>query len=245
MSETVRDYVVVIPARLKSSRLPEKPLANIGGKTMLERTYERALGAVEENRIYIATDSDKIADVCRSFGAKVVMTSEDCLTGTDRIAEFAEKVSARTYINVQGDEPFMPTGNIRAIIDAALEKPDDIINGWAWINNEADWRSPNVPKVVIREDGRLMYMSRAPIPGNKADEFHFSRRQVCVYAFPAAALAEFAARARKTEHEMVEDIEILRFVEMGYEVKMIELDPDFISVDTPEDLERVRDQLVQ
>lgn len=245
MSAGLREFVVVIPARLASSRLPEKPLADIGGKTMLERTWERALGAASREDIYVATDSQKIADVCDSFGAQVVLTSEDCMTGTDRIAEFAGKVPARTYINLQGDEPFMPVENIGAVIKAGVAHPDHIINGWAWITEEADWRSGDVPKVVLREDGRLLYMSRAPIPGSKSGQFRLGRRQVCVYAFPSAALKAFASRKQKAEHEEVEDIEILRFVEMGYEVTMIELDPDFISVDRPHDLDRVRAQLVK
>lgn len=238
------DIVIVIPARLKSSRLPEKPLADIGGKPMVVRTYERALGVMPRDRIYVATDSEKIAGICESHGCRVVMTSPDCLTGTDRVAEFAQAVPARTYVNLQGDEPGMPGGNIQAIIDAARAYPDEVINGWAWIGSEADFVSPNVPKVVIREDGSLMYMSRAPIPGSKSREFLFGRRQVCVYAFPKAALEAFASRRKKAEHEDVEDIEILRFVEMGVGVRMLELDSNFISVDTPEDLEKARQALV-
>lgn len=236
----MEDYVVVIPARLQSSRLPEKPLVDIHGKTMIERTWERAIEAVQREKVFIATDDEKIEQVCSSFGAQTILTSPDCLTGTDRVAEFAKSVPASIYINLQGDEPFMPVENISALIDAGLKQPDKIINGWAWIDSESDWRSVNVPKVVIREDGRLLYMSRAAIPGSKKDHFAFGRRQVCVYSFPAKALDSFASRPSKAEHEDVEDIEILRFLEMGYEVQMIELAADFVSVDTPEDLEIVR-----
>ena len=243
MSGGALDFAVVIPARLKSSRLPKKPLADIGGKPMIQHTYERALEAAPAGKVFIATDSHKIADICTAFDAQTVMTSDQCLTGTDRVAEFAKTIDARTYINLQGDEPFMPVGNISALIEAGLRSPDEIINGWAWIDDESDYRSVNVPKVVVREDGRLMYMSRSPIPGNKVGAFMFSRRQVCVYAFPKTALAAFEARGKKTEHESAEDIEILRFVEMGFDVQMIELDNAFISVDTPEDLEKVRAQL--
>lgn len=234
------DYIVVIPARLGSSRLAHKPLADIGGKTMIEHTYARALEAAPADKVYVATDSTEIAEVCEGFGAQVVMTSTDCLTGTDRVAEVAEKIPADLYINLQGDEPLMDPGNIKAVIDAALASPDAIINGWAWIKDEAEFRSRSIPKVVIAQNGKMMYMSRAPIPGTKGDEFKFSRKQICVYSFPRAALAAFAANTTKTPHEEAEDIEILRFAEMGWEIQMIELSGGSVAVDTPADLERVR-----
>ena len=234
------DYVVVIPVRLTSSRLPRKPLAEICGKSMLEHTYARAVEAVCAEKVFIATDSDEILQVCEKFGAQVVMTSVDCLTGTDRIAEFAQKVSADVYINLQGDEPLMEPGNIKAVIKAGLAAPTSIINGWAWIETEAEFRSRTIPKVVVRQDGQMMYMSRAPIPGTKDNSFQFSRKQICVYSFPRKALADFTKNGGKTPHEEVEDIEILRFAEMGWEVQMIELSGTSIAVDTPEDLERVR-----
>lgn len=233
------DYVVVIPARLTSSRLPRKPLVEICGKSMLEHTYARAVEAVCAEKVFIATDSDEILQICEKFGAQVVMTSVDCLTGTDRIAEFAEKVSADVYINLQGDEPLMEPGDIKAVIKAGLAAPTSIINGWAWIETEAEFRSRTIPKVIVRQDGQMMYMSRAPIPGTKDNSFQFSRKQICVYSFPRKALADFAKNGGKTPHEEVEDIEILRFAEMGWEVQMIELSGTSIAVDTPEDLERV------
>ena len=234
------DYVVVIPARLTSSRLPRKPLVEICGKSMLEHTYARAVEAVCAEKVFIATDSDEILQVCEKFGAQVLMTSVDCLTGTDRIAEFAQKVSADVYINLQGDEPLMEPVNIKAVIKAGLTAPTSIINGWAWIETEAEFRSRTIPKVIVRQDGQMMYMSRAPIPGTKDNSFQFSRKQICVYSFPRKALADFAKNGGKTPHEEVEDIEILRFAEMGWEVQMIELSGTSIAVDTPEDLEWVR-----
>lgn len=234
------EYVVVIPARLASLRLPRKPLVEICGNSMLEHTYARALEAAPAEKVFIATDSDEIFQVCEKFGAQVVMTSSDCLTGTDRIAEFAQKVPVDVYINLQGDEPLMEPCNIEAVIKAGLKEPTSIINGWAWINDEVEFRSRTIPKVVIRQDGRMMYMSRAPIPGSKDDSFHFSRKQICVYSFPRKALEAFAQNGKKTPHEELEDIEILRFAEMGWEVKMIELSGTSVAVDTPEDLEKVR-----
>ena len=239
------DYALVIPARLDSHRLPRKPLAEICGKPMLEHTYARALEAAPAEKVFITTESDEIRRTCEKFGAQVVMTSSRCLTGTDRIAEFAEQVSANIYINLQGDEPLMDPGNIQAVINAGLATPKSIINGWAWIENEVEFRSRSIPKVTIREDGRMMYISRSPIPGDKNNNFQFSRKQICVYSFPREALMVFLKKGKKTPHEEVEDIEILRFLEMGWEVQMVELSGKSIAVDTPEDLERVRILMVK
>lgn len=236
----MEDYVVVIPARVGSSRLSAKPLLDICGKPMIAHTYARALEAAPAEKVYVATDSAEIVEACRAIGAQAVMTSDTCLTGTDRVAEFAEQIPAEVYINLQGDEPLMEAANITAVIHASLEAPDRIINGWGWITDEAEFRSRTIPKVVLREDGRMMYMSRAPIPGTKTDSFTFSRKQICVYGFPREALRAFAARGAKTAHEASEDIEILRFSEMGWDVQMIELSGESVAVDTFEDLERVR-----
>jgi 3-deoxy-manno-octulosonate cytidylyltransferase (CMP-KDO synthetase) len=234
------DFAVVIPARLGSTRLAQKPLMDIDGKPMVIHTWERGVEAAPADQVYVATDSEEIMEVCAQYGAQAVMTASDCLTGTDRVADFAKKVVRDVYINLQGDEPMMPASSIRAVIDASLANPDQIVNGWAPITDEAEYRSRTVPKVVIREDGQLMYMSRSPIPGTKSDKFLFSRKQICVYGFPIASLEAFAGRGAKTAHEEAEDIEILRFVEMGWTVRMIELSGASIAVDTFDDLERVR-----
>ena len=207
---------------------------------MLEHTHAQALEAAPAEKVFITTNSSEILDECKKFGAQTVMTSSDCLTGTDRIAEFAQKVYADVYINLQGDEPLMEPVDIKAVIKAGLAAPTSIINGWAWIETEAEFRSRTIPKVIVRQDGQMMYMSRAPIPGTKDNSFQFSRKQICVYSFPRKALADFAKNGGKTPHEEVEDIEILRFAEMGWEVQMIELSGTSIAVDTPEDLEWVR-----
>lgn len=241
MASSARDFIVVIPARLQASRLPRKPLLDIGGKPMIVHTYERAVDVCPAEKVFVATDSEEIEAACAPYGIQTLMTSQHCLTGTDRVAEVANTIEAEIYINLQGDEPFMPASNIAAVIEAGLVDKDQVINGWCHIKSEQEFRSLSVPKLVLREDGQLLYMSRAPIPGNKQSMFRFGRRQVCIYSFPKTLLQAFAARDQKTEHEQLEDIEILRFLEMGYEVKMIALSGDFVSVDTPEDIQKVRD----
>jgi len=234
--------IIVIPARMQSSRLPGKPLIDIAGKTLIQRTYDRCIMAVPKEQIYVATDNVEIFKHCKQSNMQVVMTSENCLTGTDRVAEVAEQIEANYYINVQGDEPLMNPQDILDTIKAAEKYTGEIINGYAPINEE-DYKSLTVPKVVIRPDGRLLYMSRSPIPGNKNGSFQKAWRQVCVYAFPKIALQTFIKEGKKTPLEAQEDIEILRFLELGYEVRMIPLSVDSIAVDVPEDVERVKQKL--
>ena len=239
----MRDFVVVIPARLNSGRLGRKPLADICGKPMIIHTYERALEATSKENIFVATDSSEIMRVCQSVNANAVMTSTDCLTGTDRIAEFSSTIKAKCYVNLQGDEPVMDSENIRKMISAALKSPDQIINGWAHIRSKKDYFSRTIPKVVMKENNSLMYMSRSPIPGNKTNEFLEAKKQVCVYSFPYAALQFIMQNPQKAPVESVEDIEILRFLEHNWDIKMIELPGISIAVDTPRDLERVRKKM--
>lgn len=232
-------YVVAIPARLKSTRLPEKPLIDILGKSMIQRTYEQCVKAVSKELVYVVTDSNAIKNHCEERDMQVVMTSEECLTGTDRIAEFSDYVDAEYYINVQGDEPLINPLDISLVIQMIDVYPEEILNGYTRILEEDDYRSFSVPKLVFREDKRLMYMSRAAIPSNKKNVFDKAYRQVCIYSFPKKCLHAFRSQNVKTPVEDIEDIEILRFLELGYDVRMIEMSSESIAVDHVEDVEKV------
>ncbi len=236
------DFLVVIPARYASTRFPGKALADLGGTTVLRRCHDRVRLAVDAERIIVATDDERIADECRAHGMRFEMTSGACLTGTDRVAEVAGRVPASWYVNVQGDEPFLDPEGLRTTIEATRIATHDVsvINACATIVDEADFRSTTVPKVVTDAQGRLLYMSRAAIPTTKRLEFRGARRQVGLYAFRPDALRAFAARDTKTPLEALEDIEILRFLEMGIGVRMIEVESVGIAIDTPEDLDRAR-----
>jgi len=237
------NYFLIIPARMQSSRLPGKPLVDIDGKSLIRRTWEQCSKAVPAEKIYVATDHPDIREHCIKQDMQVVMTSKDCLTGTDRVAEAALQLDAEFYINVQGDEPLINPQDIRDVKEAFLRHPGSVINGYAKIKEPEMWRNPSVPKVVFNEKGNLLYMSRAPIPGNKSKNFIAGWRQVCVYAFPKKALEQFSRFKRKSLLEDIEDIEILRFMEFGYEVKMIKLSDDSIAVDHPEDVDKVVQRL--
>ena len=240
-----RDFALLIPARIGSGRLARKPLANIGGKPMIAHTYERALEATDASNIFVATDSEEIMSVCDSIGASAIMTSKDCLTGTDRIAEVSKKIKAKCYINLQGDEPLMPAKNIKKIISAGIQMPEKIINGWAPIQTKREYFSRTIPKVVLKDKDSLMYMSRSPIPGNKNNNFKTAKKQICVYSFPYSALEFILHNPCKSPVEDIEDIEILRFLEKGWDIKMIEMDGSTIAVDTPSDLQKVRKKMDQ
>ncbi len=231
--------VIIIPARYKSSRFPGKPLAMIRGKSLLQRTWERCVAALPPEQVHVATDDERIADHCHAQGMQVVITGSDCLTGTDRVYEASLQIEADLYVNVQGDEPMIAPGDIQAVIEASKRQPGTVINAMCPIMDEADFRSPHVPKVVAAPDGRLLYMSRAGIPVGKTQRFEWAWRQVCIYGFPPQALARFAAATAKTPLEEVEDIEILRFLEQGIPVQMVAVSGASVAVDLPEDVAKV------
>ena len=233
-------YIVVIPARYKSKRLPGKPLANIGGLPMIVRTYNQCAKVVNKDKIIVATDSLKIKKVCDQYKIKSIITSNRCLTGTDRVAEVAKKIKCSFYINVQGDEPFFNPNDLKMLIKEAKKKPKEVINGYAEIRDRKLFFSSSIPKVVFDKKSYLLYMSRGPIPSNKASDFIKAWRQVCAYSFPRKALFDFAKTKNKTPIESLEDIEILRFLEQGYKVKMIKMSNKSLAVDNTEDLEKAK-----
>lgn len=235
--------VIMIPARYASSRFPGKPLVEIEGKTLLHRVWERCVPVLGEENVVVATDDQRIADHCAENGMQWVMTPEDCATGTDRLAAAAESREADLYINVQGDEPLVEPADILAVIDAAQARPGAVVNAFCPIADARDYHSLTVPKVVARPDGRLLYMSRTGLPGNKEGAFRWAHKQVCIYAFPPQALRDFAAHGQKTPLEAEEDIEILRFLELGYEVEMVPVSGSSIAVDVPDDVTRVEQAL--
>ena len=239
------NYVVIIPARYGSSRLEGKPLINLCGVPMVVRTYRQCIKACPAERVYVACDDERIKTVCEQHGIQVLMTSKECLTGTDRVAECAQQLDADVYINVQGDEPVFNPEDLETFINKAQQYPSEVLNGVCEIDDEELFRSGSIPKVVMRADGRLLYMSRAGIPTSKKHEFIKSWRQVCVYAFPKASLVSFEKQKIKTPLEQIEDIEILRFLELGWEVRMVSLSIQSVAVDTPEDVAKVEKVIQQ
>mgnify|MGYP006098277673 CR=1 FL=1 len=236
-------FIVVIPARYNSTRLPGKPLISLQGVPMLLRTYNQCNKAVSTKYIYVATDDARIEKFCFDNNINVIMTSPNCKTGTDRIAEVAEIIDADTYINVQGDEPLLNPDDLSLIIENIERYPEIILNGYCEIINKDSFFSSSLPKVVFDNNKKLLYMSRAGIPSNKENKFSFGFRQVCIYSFPKKSLFEFTKNKQKTLFEAEEDIEILRFLEMGFNVQMIKMSSHSIPVDNPEDIKLVEERL--
>ena len=235
----MKDFIIVIPARYNSKRLPGKPLIKINGIPMLLRTYYQCKKVVSESKIVIATDDQRIQKLCKKHNIQSVMTSRKCLTGTDRIYELSKKIKKDFYINVQGDEPICNPEDIKKIISFAKKHPYEVINGYTEIRDKNSFYSQNIPKVIFDYKKNLIYMSRAPIPSNKKKLFIKGWRQVCIYSFPFRSLRNFALNKKKTLLESIEDLESNRFIELGYRVKMLKMSDKSIAVDTKDDLKKV------
>lgn len=238
--------VVMIPARYGSSRYPGKPLVPLLGKPMILWVAELCARAVGAENVFVATEDHRIARVVEEAGFQAVMTTDDALTGTDRLAQAAEEVLADIYINVQGDEPLVNPDDIIEVLKAKAENMNDVINGFSWIGEEEDPGSVNIPKVITNERDELVYMSRVALPGFKDAKCAPKRykKQVCIYAFTREELRSFRSFGRKSELEFSEDIEILRFLEMGKTIKMVETRPGSLAVDVPDDVGKVEAALL-
>ncbi len=237
------DFIAVIPARYGSTRLPGKPLADIRGRTLIERVHGQAArsGAAE---VIVATDDERIAVVCRKLGADVELTAAEHASGTDRIAEVARRRGfppERIVVNVQGDEPFLPPRLIAQTAELLAAHPHaDVATLATAIASEAEFRDPNYAKVVVDRGGLALYFSRAPIPWPRDGALPAAKRHIGLYAYRAGALAKLAAAAPCAIEE-AERLEQLRALWLG--MRIVVGDAEALPpphVDTPEDLERAR-----
>lgn len=230
----------VIPARYRSTRFAGKPLANICGKPMIWWVYNQAVKVEDFDEVYVATDDTRIFSECEKLNIKVIMTSDEHKTGTDRVGEVSRKVKADLYVNIQGDEPMIEPETIKkAIMPFYDNKKLQISNLMTIIKDPIDVVNFTIPKVITNNQGIGVYLSRSPIPYPKGSFNYSYYKQVCVYGFTPEAL-EFYCSNQRGKNEEVEDIEILRFIENGYQVQFIEVESETIAVDTPNDLEKVR-----
>lgn len=233
--------IIIIPARYGSSRYKGKPLVKILNREMILRVADICSDVVGRENLYVATDNNKISKLVRDNNYKVVMTSTRCLTGTDRVAEASKKINSKIYINVQGDEPTINPKDIKTIIKAKIKYPNYVICGYDKVHKFENPKSLNLPKVVINDKQELVYISRSLIPGSKKKIKNLEYlKQVCIYAFNKKELNKFASNSKKGKLENIEDIEILRFLELGFKVKMIKMSDKSLSVDNPKDLEKAK-----
>jgi 3-deoxy-manno-octulosonate cytidylyltransferase (CMP-KDO synthetase) len=237
----------VVPARYASTRLPGKPLADIDGKPMIQWVYERVGRASLVNDVIVATDDGAIFDAVSGFGGKAVMTSPDHPSGTDRLAEVAEKVDSEIIVNVQGDEPLIEPSVVDACVRPMLEgDPNPVVTPCTRIKSRSDLLNPNAVKVVMDVQGNALYFSRSPIPYDRdggPDTADLSERSFFKHIGLYVYRREFLLQYRRMERgplEMREKLEQLRILENGHKIRVIETEYDSVGVDSPEDLARIR-----
>jgi 3-deoxy-manno-octulosonate cytidylyltransferase (CMP-KDO synthetase) len=242
------NFIGIIPSRYQSTRFPGKPLADICGKTMIQRVYEQAQKALEE--VWVATDDERIVKAVKDFGGNVVMTSQDHRSGTDRCAEAARKAAELTckqydvVVNIQGDEPFMQPHEIGLIRECFTASPDTEIATLIQpiLVNEDIFR-PDMVKVILDNQSNAIYFSRSPIPHifgvdeSKWLENYPFYGHVGLYAYRYSVLQELA-KLTEVLVEKVESLEQLRWLEHGFKIKTNITDSDNFGIDTPEDLEK-------
>lgn len=245
------DFVVVIPSRLKSTRLPDKPLADIAGKPMVVRVAEQAARS-SAARVVVATDHPRILAACSEHGVEAVMTAAEHPSGTDRLAEVADLLAladGQIVVNVQGDEPLIEPGVIDCVAEALAVSDAPMSTAAHPLDNAADFFSPNVVKVVLDRHNRALYFSRAPLPWAR-DAFatdrsvlpadHPALRHVGIYAYRAGFLRQYRELS-PAPIESIEALEQLRVLWHGFPITVATLaGAPAPGVDTPDDLERVR-----
>ena len=232
--------VAIIPSRLESSRLPRKALIDILGMPMIVHVFKRCLFSKKLDEVYVATDSIEIKEVVESFGGRVIMTSSEHQTGTDRIAEAAQTIEADIIVNVQGDEALVNPQYIDKVVSALQESPQT--NVAILVNPFNKRNSPSDIKVVLNENNEIMYLSRADIPSDARVENPTLLKAYHIVPFRKDFLLQYS-KWGKSKLEQIEFNEYLRILEKGYTIKAVHVDSDSISVDTAEDLDYVIDKM--
>jgi len=239
--------IAVIPARYASTRFPAKLMQDLGGKTVILRTYEAAINTQLFDDVFVVTDSDLIFDEIVSNGGKAIKSIKEHESGSDRIAEAVENLDVDIVINVQGDEPFInkePLAKVIEVFRNDTDKQVDLASLMCEIKDEADINNPNNVKVVVNQDGFALYFSRSVIPYPR--EINVGVRymkHIGIYAFRKQALLDFYSLPMKSL-EASEKLEQLRYLEFGKRIKMVETTHIGIGIDTAEDLEKARKMLL-
>lgn len=240
-------FIAIIPARYASTRFPGKPLANLGGKTVIQHVYEKVSSVVKDT--WVATDDQRIFETVTCFGGKAVMTREDHKSGTDRIEEAVEKIGGEwdVVINVQGDEPFIHISQIETVCNCFTDPSTEIATlGKPFGDDIEAISNPNSPKIVIDKRGYALYFSRSVIPfirGKATTEWATSYpflKHIGLYAYRRNVLKEVTQLPQGTL-EKAESLEQLRWLENGYRIKVGKTDIETIGIDTPEDLEKAEE----
>lgn len=242
--------LAIIPARYGSTRFPGKALAMIAGKTLLQRTYENALRCKALSKILIATDDERIFSHALSFGAEVLMTSVECSTGTDRLAEVIRKypnLDGDFVLNIQGDEPCVEPSTLENVLHALAQDPLAVMSTAVEpLNCAKEALDPNIVKCTMDSKFNALYFSRSLIPATQKGTFCPETtyyRHLGIYAYRRDFLPEYA-NLPKTPLQQVEELEQLKALEYGYRIKVaVVANQGSIGVDTPEDIQKVENFL--
>ncbi len=234
---------VVIPARYGATRLPGKPLAEIDGRPMIWYVWDSARRAELPSRVVVATDDERIASVVRGFGGEAVMTSPECASGTDRVAEAARGMDEAIFINLQGDEPLMHPSVLDAVAAPLVSDPDVVLSTAALPQDDpGEYARPSVVKVVVDARGDALYFSRAPIPHYRDGGTGGYRKHLGIYGYRRDFLFRVAALP-PSPLEGAERLEQLRVLQAGYRIRVVDVGHDSVGVDTPEDLKAVEEKI--
>jgi len=231
----------ILPARMGSSRFPGKPLKKILGLTMIEHVYRRVALCSEINSVVVATCDEEIKMAVEGFGGRAVMTSASHVRASDRVAEAAEKTDADIIVMVQGDEPMVTPGMIKAAVDAIIaDESVGCVNLMKKIDSEAEYLDPNTIKVVFDHQKHALYFSREPVPTRRVSDFGriAAFKQICIIPFRRQMLQTYA-RLVPTPLEIAESVDMIRLLEHGYGIKLAEVFENSHAVDTHDDLKKV------
>ncbi|MDG3583657.1 3-deoxy-manno-octulosonate cytidylyltransferase [Galbibacter pacificus] len=235
--------ISMIPARYAASRFPGKLMQDLGGETVILRTYKAAVNTGLFDDVFVVTDSDIIFKEIENNGGKAIMSIKEHDCGSDRIAEAVENMDVDIVVNVQGDEPFTDRESLEKVIEVFKEDAQKEIDLASLMTKIEDWEeisNPNTVKVITDERGFALYFSRSPIPYPRDKNIHVRYfKHKGVYAFRKQAIVDFQ-RLPMRSLEATEKIEAIRYLEYGKKIKMVETDSEGIEIDTPEDLERAK-----
>ena len=235
----------LIPTRLNSTRLEKKLIKNLDGIPVIVRTYQNICSTKLFNEVVVVTDSDEIINVLKEFDIKFLKSKEDHNTGTDRIAEFSKKFKSDIIINVQGDEPFVLKEDLSKIINTFkndIENKINVISLMTKLISVEEINNPNNVKVVVDKNNNSLMFSRAIIPYKRVENNVNYFKHIGIYAFRNSFLNKFK-KFKQTNLELTEMIEALRIIEHGYNIHMIEIDHEQISIDTIDDFNKAKSML--
>ena len=247
--------IAVIPARFKSTRLPQKIILDLKGKPVIQRVFDQCRKVSNIDQVFIAVDNKQVFEICKNFTDNVVMTKESHLSGTDRIAEAVEGMDCDNVINVQGDEPFLPPELIELIVDSLVNSQATMVSAMHRIKTFEELNNPNVVKVIVNGMKEAIYFSRATIPFRRAgnntgidnqvflDEDTKYYRHIGIYGYERLFLNKFV-KLEPSFLEKTEKLEQLRALENGYKINMIETEYESVGIDTMDDYKKALDKIL-